>query len=425
MHILKEGVGGHGKDGDGASQRVFAIADAAGGFQTVHHRHLHVHQDHVVLAGSYAGKGIHDLLTVGADGAAGSPGLQQHLQNFGVEGVILGAEELHPGQGRNSVIFLRECLRLLCRVCLDINRQFQHHLKAGAFAGGTLHADGTAHQVYDAPGDGHAKTGALHLVDAGFFLPGKGVKKGLLKVLAHADAVILHHKAVFGVMLGMGKLLYLQPDVPTGGRVLDRIGEDVHQHLIQAVGVGQHVFVLHTGVYRKGLAALACLLANNAIQLADLLRQVHLFHIQGSLAALDAAHIQNIVDDAQQQLPGGFQLGQMLGQFFRLVQLVFHQGSNADDGVHGGADVVAHVGKEVRLGLAGLFGYFQCGFHRQHGLVLACAVRQIHDALFCTLRIIDKAGHMDIARLAGLLMDKLPIPFLLRARLHLHQIVQP
>ena len=58
-------------------------------------------------------------------------------------------------------------------------------------------------------------------------------------------------------------------------------------------------------------------------------------------------------------------------------------------------------------------------------LVLACAVRQIHDALFCTLRIIDKAGHMDIARLAGLLMDKLPIPFLLRARLHLHQIVQP
>ena len=33
LHILKEGVGGHGKDGDGASQRVFAAADAAGGFQ--------------------------------------------------------------------------------------------------------------------------------------------------------------------------------------------------------------------------------------------------------------------------------------------------------------------------------------------------------------------------------------------------------
>ena len=115
----------------------------------------------------------------------------------------------------------------------------------------------------------------------------------------------------------------------------------------------------------------------------------------------------------------------MLGQLFRLVQLVFHQGGNADDGVHGGADIVAHVGKEVRLGLAGLFGNLQRSFHSQRGLVLVCAVRQIHDALFCALHSIDKAGHMDIARLAGLLMDKRPIPFLLRALFHLHQIVQP
>ena len=308
---------------------------------------------------------------------------------------------------------------------LGVDGKFQHDLKAGAFAGGAFHMDGAAHQVYDALGDGHAEARALHPVGAGFFLAGKGLEESLLVGLAHADAVILHHKAVFGVMLGMGKLLYLQPDVPTGGRVLDRIGEDVHQHLIQAVGVGQHVFVLHMVLHREGLAALAGLLPDNAVQLADLLGKVRFFNVQGGLAALDAAHVQNIVDDAQQQPTGSFQLAQMFGQLFRLVQLVFHQGGNADDGVHGGADVVAHVGKEVRLGLAGLFGYFQCGFHRQHGLVLACAVRQIHDALFCTLRIIDKAGHMDIARLAGLLMDKLPIPFLLRARLHLHQIVQP
>ena len=84
-------------------------------------------------------------------------------------------------------------------------------------AGGTLHADGAAHQVYDALGDSHAKAGALHLVGAGFFLAGKGFKKGLLELLAHADAVILHHKAVFGVMLGMGELIYIQPDVPPVG----------------------------------------------------------------------------------------------------------------------------------------------------------------------------------------------------------------
>ena len=232
LHIFQKGVCRHGEDGDDLAQRVFAAADAAGGFEAVHHRHLHIHQDHVILAGLDADKRIHDLLTVGADGAAGSLGLQQHLQNFGVEGVILGAEELHAAQGRSVFCFLRQLLRLLCRVCLGINGEFQHDLKAGALAGGTLHADGAAHQVYDALGDSHAKAGALHLVGAGFFLAGKGFKKGLLELLAHADAVILHHKAVFGVMLGMGKLIYIQPDVPTGGRVLDRIGEDVHQHLI-------------------------------------------------------------------------------------------------------------------------------------------------------------------------------------------------
>lgn len=44
---------GHGKDGDRLAQRVFAAADGTGGFQTVHHRHLHVHPDHVVIAGLY------------------------------------------------------------------------------------------------------------------------------------------------------------------------------------------------------------------------------------------------------------------------------------------------------------------------------------------------------------------------------------
>ena len=353
MHILKEGVGGHGKDGDDPAQRIFAIADAAGGLQAVHHRHLHVHQNHVVLAGLDAGKGIHDLLTVGADGAACALGFQQHFQDLGVDGVILGAEELHAGQGRSFFCFLRQSLHLLRMIRLRINGKFQHDLKAGTPAGGALHADGAAHQVYDALGDGHAKAGALHLIGAGFFLAGKGVKKGLLERLAHADAVILHHKAVPGEVLVPGQFFHLQPDMPALGRIFDRVGEDVHQHLIQAVGVCQYVFVLQMGVYRKGLAALACLLTDDAVQLADLLGQVHFFHIQGGLAALDAAHIQNIIDDAQQQLTGAFQLAQMLGQLFRLVQLVFHQGGNADDGVHGGTDVVAHVGEEVRLGLAG------------------------------------------------------------------------
>ena len=177
------------------------------------------------------------------------------MQNFGVDGVILGAEELHAGQGRSFFRFLRQGLHLLRMVCLGVNGKFQHHLKAGALAGGALYADGAAHQVYDAFGNRHTQTRALHLVGAGALLTGKGVEKGLLVVRAHADAVILHHKAVSGVVLVPGQLFHLKSDVSAGGRILDRVGEDVHQHLIQAVGVCQHIFVLQMGAYRKGLAA--------------------------------------------------------------------------------------------------------------------------------------------------------------------------
>ena len=52
----------------------------------------------------------------------------------------------------------------------------------------------------------------------------------------------------------------------------------------------------------------------------------------------------------------------MLSQLVRLVQLVFHQGGDADDGVHRCADIVAHVGQEICLGLAGALGTLQ-GIH--------------------------------------------------------------
>ena len=62
-------------------------------------------------------------------------GFQQHFQNFGVDGVILGAEELHAGQGRGFFCFLRQSLHLLRTIRLRINRKFQHDLKAGTPAG--------------------------------------------------------------------------------------------------------------------------------------------------------------------------------------------------------------------------------------------------------------------------------------------------
>ena len=362
MHILQKGVGRHGQNGNRFAQRIFAAADAAGGLQTIHDGHLHIHQDHIVVARLYLGKGIYDLLTIGVDRAGRALGFQQHLQNFRVDLVILGAEELHTAQQgivRRHIIGLR----LLHKGGLGINGKFQHDLKAGALAGGAFHADDTAHQVHNALGDGHTQSRALHMVGAGLFLPREGVENGFLVGITHADAVILHDEFVLGVVRIAGKLLDLKPDMPACGRVLDRVGEDIHQDLVQTVGVCQHMLMLYRGRdHAEFLIALVGLLADDALDLLDLLQKVHLLDVQGGLAALDAAHIQNVVDDAEQQTPGAFQLFKMLSQLVRLVQLVFHQGGDADDGVHRCADIVAHVGQEICLGLAGALGTLQ-GIH--------------------------------------------------------------
>ena len=50
-----------------------------------------------------------------------------------------------------------------------------------------------------------------------------------------------------------------------------------------------------------------------------------------------------------------------------------------DDGVHGGADFVAHAGKEIALGGVGLLCARQRVLERLPGLHLVGAIRQGHD----------------------------------------------
>lgn len=98
LHVVGEGVGRHSDDGDGPAERIFAAADGLRSFIAVHARHLDVHENGVVVAGLDGFKGLDDLRAVGTDGARGAVHLEDGLQNFGVEGVVLRAEESHPAE---------------------------------------------------------------------------------------------------------------------------------------------------------------------------------------------------------------------------------------------------------------------------------------------------------------------------------------
>ena len=112
--------------------------------------------------------------------------------------------------------------------------------------------------------------------------------------------------------------------------------------------------------------ALACLLVDDAVQPADLLGQVHLFHIQGSLAALDPAHIQDIIDQGKQETGRNPNLGDTVFHLFIIPDGLGRNGAHPDDGIHGGADFMAHPGKEIRLGCIGLL----CGNQRRRQVLL-------------------------------------------------------
>ena len=94
---------------------------------------------------------------------------------------------------------------------------------------------------------------------------------------------------------------------------------------------------------------------------------VHRLQRQVDAAGLDLGQVQHFVDQFQQVLAG-------LEDFLHAVQVlagqggvVFHQLAEAENGVHGRAQLVAHAGEELGLSLVGAVGGLARGDQRQLG----------------------------------------------------------
>ena len=102
----------------------------------------------------------------------------------------------------------------------------------------------------------------------------------------------------------------------------------------------------------EDLTVLIRLRADDAAHLTDLLGKADLFQIQLDLIRFDLAHVENVVDEAQQVTAGEFDLLDVAAQTVGGVALVLHQIRDADDGVHRRSDIVRHIGEELALGPA-------------------------------------------------------------------------
>ena len=91
--LFGKGVGCHGDDGDGGGVRTAESPDGSGGFDAVHHRHPHVHEDGVEPAGGRALKLLQGILPVFRRGDHTAHLFQDELGHIGVDLVVLHQED--------------------------------------------------------------------------------------------------------------------------------------------------------------------------------------------------------------------------------------------------------------------------------------------------------------------------------------------
>ena len=320
-----------------------AFAYRARCLQTVHHRHDNIHQDRIKQRGlplTGCQKGIKCRLTVFGHRHR-SPGVfQQVAGDLGVQRVILGQQQLHPVQAGQRLALGR----LLRRAQIQFKGQLND--KGRALAQRAVYRDRAAHQVHKLFSDGQPQSGALQLTAQGLILLHKGLIDMALELLAHADAGILHRKAVDSVVLVLGDLVQRVVDRAAYPVVLDRVAGDIRYdalHMQRAADnmampvVEMHMagqlHPYHLGVQRVPAAG------QQLIQVKGLMGDPH-------TAALHTADVQHIIDERFQLMPGGGQLFHRVADLFRVLRVVVGDLGHAQNAVERRADVVAHPGEE-------------------------------------------------------------------------------
>ena len=242
--------------------------------------------------------------------------------------------------------------------------QVHGHRESGAHALFTFHLDIAAHHAHDVAADGHAKARALNLSGGAVRLSGEGLKDPVDEFLAHAEAVVLKDELIAPqLLLIAGLFRHGNADFAAVGGELHRIAQKVREHLLNPQAVAHHRFVLNVcDVDTQAVIVISDLCAGHGDQIVDEVRKVKRLLHQLHLAGLDLAHVQHLVNEAQQVLAGKGDLLQAVPHPGLIVNVGGGNGGHADDAVHGGADVVGHIGQELGLGPVG-------GFRRVVGLL--------------------------------------------------------
>jgi hypothetical protein len=266
-------------------------------------------------------------------------------------GVVVDHEHRRPGSRRRALgarlgvplARLRRTLR-------------QTDLEAGAapeLAGGR---DGASQQLTEPLRDGQAQPGPPVLLERRSIRLAELVEDPCELLLVHTDSRVGDPEDE-PILRALCRASRLQPDGPIL-RELAGVAQQVEQDLAQLGGVALHAAeALESGQLERVLV-LADQGLDGALDAAHQLGHVELLDEDVHLSRLDLGQVEHAVDQLQQVAARAHDLAQVgsVGLVAIFPDLLLEHLAVADDGVQGRAQLVAHVGQELALGLVGRLG---------------------------------------------------------------------
>ena len=313
---------------------------------------------------------LHRLGAIGRDQNVHPEARQDGLRHIAIDRIVLGQQHATAGERENPVgvggrLRLREA-----RLRQGGVRQPQPHLEGRTLAGRAVKTDVAAHQGNQFAGDRQAQAGTAKLPRGRAVGLRERLEQPCLHLWRHPDPAVGHrdHEAPGRIVRSPG----LKPHTDlAGGGELDRIANQVGDHLPQAQGVAhdrRRQLVSHRKMQPQSLRLGTRFEQRD--RLADRIRRVESDLLQVELAGLDFREIQNVVDDAEQRTRRYVRgLGEpALGLVERRGAQQFE---HAQHPVHRRADFVTHVGQKLRLRPIGLLGDHACLLKRLVGRLVA------------------------------------------------------
>ena len=182
--------------------------------------------------------------------------------------------------------------------------EFQLHPEQTALIHLAGNINGAAHQLHNAFRNCHPQARTLDFIGGTVFCSGKCVKNSLQIFRRHSVSVIFHFDAH---MLKLRRALPepddTKPDITALRRILDGIGKQIDQNLIDSRFVSQQPFISYSGYFEmKFLASRPGHRPDNGIYGRYQIIERKLFHTENHFPALNLGHVQHIIDQVEQML---------------------------------------------------------------------------------------------------------------------------